>query len=215
MLGEPQPLHVLIADDHALFRAGLKYLLADLDEQVAFGEANSLDSALQEIARGTPDLLLLDLMMPGMGEDGLGRVLSAAPELAVVVLSMKDHPADIRAAIGRGARGYVPKSCRPEIMLQALKLVVAGGVYIPSIAFDLEYADAARAEAPKAGPAVRLTPRQQEILGLIADGDTTKEIARKLNISIGTVKVHTERLLRSLGARNRTEAATWFASSRA
>jgi len=210
-LNLPRSIRVLIADDHALFRAGLIHLISGIADEVSAIEANSLDEAIIHIdPSATPDLMLVDLMMPGMGDGaaGIRRLRELAPDMPLVVLSVKDHSDDVRQAIDSGALGYIPKSTSPEVMLSALKLVLAGGVYLPA---ELIGASAGAAEtsarADSSAGLRSLTARQQEVLALLAEGKTNKEIARNLGLSTGTIKAYVSDILRSLGAENRTQAA--------
>lgn len=206
----PQYLKILIADDHELIRAGMRQLMDDLAGTVEVMEANSLEGALSVIdPAATPDLMLVDLMMPGMGDGitGIRRIRDAVPDVPLVVLSVKDHPTEVRRAIEAGAFGYIPKASTAEVMQIAIDLVLAGGIYIPP---DILGQD--RPEPERRGPAVhetamaRLTPRQRDILALVADGLTNKQVARSLGVSAGTVKVHLAQILRTLGVQNRTQA---------
>lgn len=201
----PSALTILIADDHWLFRAGLIHLIAELAERVSVLEANSLEEAIAQIDPvATPDLMLMDLMMPGMDAEGAGirRLRKLAPDMPLVVLSAKNQASDVRQAIEAGALGFIPKSSSPEIMLHALRLVLSGGVYLPP-----EVMSGSSTPAAPEPAAAALTPRQREILALLAEGRTNKEMARQLGLSAGTVKVHVSQILRALGAANRTQAA--------
>lgn len=203
----PSALRILIADDHGLFRAGLIHLIEALAERVSVLEASSLDAAVALIDPGmTPDLMLVDLMMPGMDAAGGGirRLRRLAPDMPLVVLSAKNQAEDVRQAIEAGALGFIPKSSSPDVMLSALHLVLSGGVYLPR-----EVMGAPAATRPPAAEtmAAELTQRQREILALLAEGCTNKEMARRLGLSAGTVKIHVSHILRVLGVTNRTQAA--------
>jgi DNA-binding NarL/FixJ family response regulator len=203
----PRALRILIADDHGLFRAGLIHLIGELAEQVSVLEANSLEEAIAQIdPMATPDMMLVDLIMPGMDAQGAGirRLRKLAPDMPLVVLSAKNQASDVREAIEAGALGFIPKSSSPEIMLNALRLVLSGGVYLPAEVMGGS-ASPARPE-PVAAPSA-LTPRQRQILTLLAEGCTNKDMARRLGLSAGTVKVHVSQILRALGVANRTQAA--------
>ena len=203
-------MKILLVDDHALFREGLKFLLHRLDTTLEIDEAGDCAQALQRAAGRTYDLILLDLKMPGGdGLDALAALREATLVVPLVVLSGEDNPASVRAAIERGAMGFVPKSSTPEVLIQALRLVLARSVYLPPSV--LKAADA----APKAAaiPAVAgeaslfgLTPRQMDVLRCVIHGKSNKLIARELDVSEATVKAHLSLVLRALGARNRTEA---------
>jgi DNA-binding NarL/FixJ family response regulator len=173
-------LRVLIADDHPLVRDALARTVAELDAQVQVQQAGTLDGLLELARAGSADLALLDLNMPGMdGVAGLARVRAAAPSLPVVVASGQEDAATIRAVLAGGAVGFIPKSERPEVLLSALRLVLAGGTYVPA----------------------RLV-----VLRLLLRGEPNKLIARELGLTEGTVKIHIAAILRALHVRNRTEA---------
>jgi DNA-binding NarL/FixJ family response regulator len=192
-------LKVLIVDDHALFRSGLRMLLATLNRAVICVEAASPAEARARIAEH-PDieLCLLDLALrneTGLGVIGL--VKDAAPQIAVVVVSGVDDVATIRQCIDAGAMSFIPKSAAPETLTQALRHVLAGEVFLPE-----QVATALDARLP----AARLTTRQFQVLQALSRGLPTKLIARELSLSEHTVKEHIGGVLEALGARNRTEA---------
>jgi DNA-binding NarL/FixJ family response regulator len=203
-------MNVLLIDDHALFREGLKFLLRSLDAALEVDEAGDCAKALEHAASRNYDLVLLDLKMPGVaGLDALAALRDAIPAAPLVVLSGEDNPGVVRAAIERGAMGFIPKSSTPEVLIQALRLVLARGVYLPPAVLD-----AARAPASVAphGSAMEdmvlpgLTPRQMDVLRCVIQGKSNKVIARELDVSEGTVKAHLSSVLRALDASNRTEA---------
>jgi DNA-binding NarL/FixJ family response regulator len=206
-------MNVLIVDDHALFREGLKFLLPELDPTLVLDEAGDCAKALERAAERTYDLVLLDLHLPGLhGMDALAALRQALPATPVVVLSGEDNRAIVRAAIDAGAMGFIPKSSTREVLIQALRLVFAGGVYLPRTVLDAPTlvepsnpASAAPAGAPTAAR-LGLTPRQMDVLRCVIQGKPNKSIARELDISEGTVKAHLSSVMQALGARNRTEA---------
>jgi DNA-binding NarL/FixJ family response regulator len=198
-------MNVLLIDDHALFREGLKFLLRSLDAALAVDEAGNCAKALEHAAARSYDLVLLDLKMPGVdGLDALAALRDAIPAAPLVVLSGEDNAAVVRAAIERGAMGFIPKSSTPEVLIQALRLVLARGVYLPPTVLDA----AGPATAPPAASQAlcALTPRQTDVLRCVIQGKPNKIIARELDVSESTVKAHLSSVLRALGAHNRTEA---------
>ena len=202
-------MKILLVDDHPLFRGGLKYLLQSLDEHLELGEAGNCSQAEALAAEHGYDLVLVDLKMPGVGGlDALTVVRAAFPTTPVVVVSGEDDPSVVRAAIECGAMGFIPKSSTPEVMIQALKLVLAHGIYLPprvlaaSQSADLTPLSAVTAEAGLNG----LSARQMDVLRCVIQGKPNKVIARELDVAEGTVKAHLSSVLRALGARNRTEA---------
>ncbi len=200
-------MNILLVDDHTLFRHGLKFLLADLGQGISFVESHNIAGALA--LTGQPvDLVLLDLALPdAVDMDGLTRMRDAFPDSVIVVLSSEDGPARVRQAIELGAAGFIPKSSTPAVMVSALRLILAGGIYLPPQVLGLPF-------GPVAGNAVRpaeswldkLTDRQREILQLAVQGKSNKVIARELRVSEGTVKQHLTGLFRAMGVTNRTEA---------
>ncbi len=202
-------LRVLSVDDHAIFRAGLRHVLHQLDEDVDIVEASSLEQALalaekHRQGEGRFDLVLTDLMFDGLGGPiDLKALCEAFHDTTVVVMSVRDRASDVRDAIQLGASGYIPKSASADVMTSALRLILAGGVYLPPTLLDAP--DTAPKAAPSDQPDV-LTPRQKEVLALLAQGKSNKAIATELGLSPGTVKVHMTRIFKSLGVSNRTEA---------
>ena len=200
-------MKVLVCDDHAVFRDGLRHVVQDLDPALEWLEAEDGERAI-EVARAHPDLtmVLLDLEMPGIGGlEGLRRFQAERPELPVVIVSASDSAAEMREAIDAGAAGFVPKSLGREEMQAALKLVGSGGVFVPREAL-------AAPSKPDRGArrregAAKLTARQTEVLALMARGLTNKEIHEVLGISENTVKTHVAAILELLDATNRTEAS--------
>jgi len=202
---------LLVVDDHALFREGLRLLLVGLDSTVEVEEANDCAGALERLAGRTYDLILLDLKMPGLsGLDALDAVRKSTA-VPIVVLSGEDDPAIVRTAIERGAMGFIPKSSTPQVLIRALRLVLAHGVYLPPISLG-----GASPSSPAPGtqpestavPATLpgVTERQMEVLRCVIQGKPNKVIARELEIAEGTVKLHLSAVFRALGAHSRTEA---------
>jgi DNA-binding NarL/FixJ family response regulator len=203
-------MKMLLVDDHALFREGLKLLLRSLGGDLEPDEAGDCAQALDKMAGGRYDLVLLDMNLPGRGGlDALTALREAAPSTPVVVLSGEEDPQLVRGAIDRGAMGFIPKSSTPEILIPALRLALAGGVYLPPAVLDTRAGSARPAspqpKAEEAAPA-GLTQRQTAVLRCVIQGKPNKVIARELDISEGTVKAHLSAVLQALGAHNRTEA---------
>jgi len=198
-------MKILICDDHALFREGLELVLEKLDPAARLESVADAEAALARIDEDPDfDLVLLDIALPGLsGLDALEALRRTHPSVPIVILSASESPDDARAALGRGASGFIPKSSRGAVLLGAVRLVLDGGVYVPPLLVD--------APAPSRGrePSARhgLTVRQLEVLRLSARGLTNAEIARVLGISGATVKNHLERVYDVLDASNRTEAA--------
>ena len=205
-------VNILLVDDHALFRHGLRLLLSDLGDGHAFLEADRVEAALAMAATGTPvDLILLDLNLPGSaGIATLDVVKTAFPQATVVVLSSEENPALIRDTIERGAAGFVPKASTPPVLISALRLVLSGGIYLPLTALrDLDRADGERSQQlrdTRRDVAANLSDRQRQVLMLLVLGKPNKVIAREIGISESTVKLHLSAAFRALGVQNRTEA---------
>ena len=195
---------VLIADDHPLVRDGLARLMRLLDAQAEVVEAADYAAIERELEHGVPALALIDLNMPGMdGLAGVQRLRERYPALQIVVASAEDDPVTIRGVLSLGVAGFLPKSEPPEVMLQALQLVLRGGTYMPASALS----DFRDGRPPPARPDTSgLTPRQLDVLRELMRGQPNKLIARELGLTEGTVKIHIAAILRALHARNRTEA---------
>lgn len=209
-------MNVLIADDHLLFRDGLRRLLSQFKDNMTFREAGTFDEVRALCDGQTPfDLILLDLGMPGWaGFSELGAIHERLPKALLVVVSGSERRSDLLAALESGAAGYIPKSSSAKVLLGALELVLNGGIYVPAQAIRgdlLMNTDAAAPEDPltATGSAAgdQLTPRQREVLTRLREGKSNKQIAHELGLTEGTVKVHVTAILRLLGVRNRTQAA--------
>lgn len=198
-------MHVLLIDDHAMFRQGVKFLLTDLNEQLNFFEAGSCDQALTILAEQHINLILLDLNMPGTeGLNALQSITSAAQGAPVAVLSGEDSPQIIRAAIDAGASGFVPKSSSSAILLAALQLILAGGIYLPRNVLGAHQPDKEVHGTERAN--ILLSDRQTAVLLRAIQGQPNKVIALDLGIAEGTVKTHLSAAFKVLGVNNRTEA---------
>jgi len=197
-------MKVLLIDDHVMFREGMKFLLSDLDETMELMEAGTLDAALTALADGGADLILLDLMLPGTdGTEALRKIRDEHSGIPLAVVSGIEDPAQIRELIDEGALGFVPKTSSSDVLIAALKLIIAGGVYLPPVALD--YIPPAQ---PESGQRVNevLSSRQASVLQKAIQGKPNKVIARELDIAEGTVKAHLSLAFRALGVNNRTEA---------
>jgi DNA-binding NarL/FixJ family response regulator len=207
---------LLLADDHALVREGLKHTLAALVPRIEFLEAATAEDVVDHLAGNDAiGLVLLDLVMPGSnGFDLLNRVCDDYPDLPVVILSASADPGKMRKALDIGAAGFITKSATTEVMLSALRLVLAGGIYVPPDTLktgqSTENEQPAPAVEDRVPPAPRynsLTSRQRDVLRRIGEGKSNKQIARELALSENTVKIHVAAILRVLGVDNRTQAA--------
>jgi DNA-binding NarL/FixJ family response regulator len=210
---------VFIVDDHGLFRAGVRSELGDQVEVV--GEADDVEPAITRIAACLPDVVLLDVHLPGgSGQAVVSAVKAAHPEVRFLALSASDAPEDVIAAIRAGARGYVTKTISAADLVDAVRRVAAGdSVFSPMLAgFVLDAfaaLPAAGEDRPSFDPELdQLTPREREVLRLIARGYTYKEIARELYISVKTVESHVSSVLRKLQLSTRHQLTRWATERR-
>jgi DNA-binding NarL/FixJ family response regulator len=214
--GKPR---VFIVDDHGLFRAGVRSELGD--EVQVVGEAADVEPAIALIAECLPDVVLLDVHLPGGGGQAVVTAVKAAhPQVRFLALSASDAPQDVIAVIRAGARGYVTKTISGTELVDAVHRVAAGdSVFSPRLAGFVLDAFAALAPAGQDLPSLdpeldQLTPREREVLRLIARGYTYKEIARELFISIKTVESHVSSVLRKLQLSTRHQLTRWAAERR-
>ena len=197
-------MKLLIVDDHAIVREGLAAMLrlTAPDTEVLQAQDGSEGKALAE-AHPDLDAVFLDLEMPGV--DGMTVIADLGrlrPDLPVIVLSSSENPRDVRRALGLGALGYVPKSAAPQTLLSALRLVLAGDVYVPPLVLQAPVASGG------AGVRGALTERQLDVLRQLSAGRSNKDIARSLGLSDKTVKAHVTAVFKALDVVNRTEAAS-------
>lgn len=202
-------MKILLADDHPLMREGVRHVLMRLENNVEIIDAHDYPSLFsQSELHADMDLALVDLNMPGFtGIKGISRFRLRFPDIPLVVLSASESHHDIQRVLDAGALGYIPKATPQAIMLSALQLVLAGGVYVPSLL--IEPTPGLHASDASAFAALRhtgLTMRQVEVLRLLLRGSTNKGIARSLDLAEGTVKLHIASILRTLGVSTRTEA---------
>ena len=207
-------MKVLIADDHGLYRAGLGLLLKDRLGVEEVIETGTLDEALDLLAHQEGiRLALFDLSMPGMGgPESLGEVKATYPHAYVGVISASEDRANVLKCVSTGLSGYIPKSLPDDEIAKALELMLGGYIFVPPFMIaSAPVPPPAATEAPRQQSASQLealTPRQRDVLGYILEGRSNKEIARKLDIAEGTVKIHLAALFGHFGAHNRTELAT-------
>lgn len=211
-------MRVLVVEDHPLMIEALRLALGTLGNNVQVTEASSLAAAMRSIEQdGGLDMVLLDLGLPdSSGLDALRRVRESFPAVPVVVISGADDPRAILAALDEGAMGFIPKTSPKELLLNAIRVVASGGIYVPAQALrghvgdphggaTVPPADAAP-DARAASEPLGLSPRQLQVLDLLLKGLPNKLIARKLDISENTAKIHVSAVLRALGVSTRTQA---------
>lgn len=200
-------MKVLLVDDHTLVREGLKLLLEDLEKEIELDQAGNCEEALALAVDHEYDLVLLDLKMPGVeGLDALAIFRERYPESPVVILSGEGTPKLVRDAIEAGAMGFVPKSSSHQVFEQALKLVLAGGVYLPPDVLGSRLPEDEPEHLVKSEAIAGLSPRQVQVLRCVIEGKANKVIARELEVSEHTIKAHLSSVFRALGVHNRTEA---------
>ncbi|CAO3440605.1 LuxR C-terminal-related transcriptional regulator [Azospirillum endophyticum] len=216
-------MQVLIADDHSIVRSGLTHLVGELDEQAtvvaatSFSQLNAiLDTSLQDGAmqdgRAAFDLIVMDLRMPGLGGlDDVEALVKRVAPVPVAIFSMIESPDEMRAVLSRGVRAFIPKSTDDVLVVNILRLVMAGGSYVPPVLGM----PGAPVPAPAIGATMRggapgifdgLTRRQLEVLDLLAQGLSNQEIGERLGLNLSTVKTHVTGVLKALGVGSRTQA---------
>jgi DNA-binding NarL/FixJ family response regulator len=209
----PEPIRVLIVDDHALFRRGLEMVLDEENDIELVGQASDGAEATQRAAESLPDVVLMDIRMPkSSGIDACRAMKEAAPSTKIVMLTISDEEEDLFEAIRAGASGYLLKDIPLDEVAEAVRAVHGGQSLIsPSMAGKLltEFATLARRnedEPPQQVPAPKLTDREMEVLKLVAKGMNNRDIAKELFISENTVKNHVRNILEKLQIHSRMEA---------
>jgi len=199
-------MKILVADDHPLFRAGIRHVLQQLDEVVEIVEADDHAQVIAHLERhGDIALLLMDLTMPGMeGLTALTVLTQRYPALPIVILSASEERTDMQCSLDGGALGFIPKSSTPGVMLHALRLVLAGGVYVPPA---LVQGLPATTHVEPANKHDQLTPRQSAVLARVIEGKSNKAIASELGLTEATVKAHVTAVFKTLRVANRMQAA--------
>ena len=203
-------MKLLIIDDHPILREGIAAMLRQVEPDTIVLQAHDGAEGLH-VAEAHDDLdaVMLDLMMPGMaGMTAIREFGKRRPDLPVIVLSSSEDPDDVRHALAAGALGYVPKSASPQTLVSALRFVLQGNIYVPPFILDqvANFADETAATGTTLAP--RLTDRQVEVLRLVCQGYSNKEIGRLLGLSDKTVKTHITAIFKALNVSNRTQAAS-------
>ncbi|NND85058.1 MAG: response regulator transcription factor [Acidimicrobiia bacterium] len=205
---------LFLVDDHHLFLAGVRAELEQVFDVI--GTASDVDEAIDKIRSEQPDVVLVDVHMPGGGGLAVvGNVLETHPETRFLALSVSDAPEDVIAMIRSGARGYVTKSIQPDELADAVRRVAAGdAVFSPRLAGFVLDAFAGTPVQADDEELDQLTPREREVLRLIARGYAYKQVARRLEISVKTVESHVSSVLRKLQLSSRHELARWATDHR-
>lgn len=192
-------IHVVLAEDHALVRAGIRSLLAAIPGVEVVAEASDGHEALAAIAEWLPDVAVLDITMPGLsGIQVLARVRVEYPQVRVIMLSMHDNEAYVRQALRAGATGYLLKDSSPIELELAVRSVAEGGSYLSPMVSRHVVSDFVRLRSEEEEVADGLTPRQREILQLIAEGRTNQQMAESLSLSVKTIETHRATLMQRL-----------------
>jgi two-component system, NarL family, response regulator NreC len=197
-------IRAVVVDDHAVVRSGIKLLLDREDDIEVVGEAGSAKDAVFEVRAQKPDVLLLDVVMPGeSGIEALPNLLKESPETRVLVLSMQDDPSYVREAFAAGANGYVLKEAADEEVVAAVRKIASGGRYVhPALGARMVVAEAEERAAAEADP---LSEREREVLRLLALGHTNQEISKLLFISVRTAETHRAHIMQKLRISTRAE----------
>ena len=200
-------MHILIVDDHPLFREGLKTLLTALEPAARISDAGTVAQAIALSAVDAPDLILLDMNLPGTNRlDALRQIKAVHEAASVVVVSADEDPLLIRSAIDEGAAGYIPKTSDASLTIQALRLVLANGIYLPRAALTAGGHGRSSAESSTPGGLPEFSGRQLAVLKCLLQGKANKVIARELDIAEGTVKAHLWAIYQALGVNSRAQA---------
>jgi two-component system response regulator NreC len=201
-------IRIFIADDHAVLRSGLRLLMESQADMEVVGEAGDFAEALSQLPEVRPDILTLDLSMPGgLGLKAVEKICQRVPGLRVIVLTMHDDPAYLRTALAMGASGYVVKSAADSELLSAIRAVSQGRIFVDARSGTATVGSTSplsTATAPES-PFSKLSAREKEVLGLIAQGHTNQAVADQLDVSVKTIESYRSRLMEKLGLQNRAD----------
>jgi two-component system, NarL family, nitrate/nitrite response regulator NarL len=202
------PIRIAVVDDHPLFREGVARCLRDMHFDIV-AQGSSKEDAVRIAEQQRPDIILMDISMPGGGLNAIGQILERRPEQNIVMLTVSELTDDVTQALKSGAKGYVLKGVGYQVLAQVLRTVARGETYLsPTLSARVVSDLSQRSTAPVARSLVdELNPRQKEILTLVASGLSNKRIALQLGVQEKTVKHHMTRIMAKLNASNRTEAA--------
>ncbi|MBP1842093.1 DNA-binding NarL/FixJ family response regulator [Rhizobium petrolearium] len=200
---------IAVVDDHPLFREGVTRSFSEIEDFEIVGEGGSRDDAIRIAREFCPDVMLIDISMPGSGLETIADALEHCPTLKIVMLTVSEASDDITKALKLGAKGYVLKGIGSRGLAEVVRTIAAGGSYVsPALSAQLIAGLSASAEAvEQPDPMAELTEREQEVLNLVASGLSNKRVARELDLHEKTVKHHMTRIFSKLKVSNRTEAA--------
>ncbi len=197
-------IRVAVADDHPMFRAGVVASLREEEGIEIVGEASDADSALALAPAELPDVIILDIAMPGSGLEAAGRIAAACPATRIVMLTVSEDEDDLLAAVKAGASGYVLKGAGGSELAEVIRSVHAGEVYVaPALAWGL----LRELRSPRTSPYDELTEREREVLELVAQGLSNQEVGERLGLAEKTIKHYMTNILGKLQVRSRVEAA--------
>jgi two-component system, NarL family, response regulator NreC len=201
-------VRILIVDDHAVVRSGLRRVIEAEEDLEVVGEAGSVRDAIFEARSSTPELVLMDMVMPGEnGLAGIPKLLHEHPELRILILSMEDDPRYVRESFAAGALGYVLKEAADSELVDAIREIASGGRYVhPELGARLVTAEAEEKRRAEEDP---LSDREREVLRLLARGYTNQEIAQQLFISVRTAETHRAHVMQKLRLESRAELVSY------
>ncbi len=202
------PIRIAVVDDHPLFREGVTRSLSEIGGFEIVGEGGTSDDAFRIVEEKRPDILLMDISMPGGGLNAIRPILDVFPDQKIVMLTVSETSDDVAKALGSGAKGYVLKGVGSRTLAEVLRTVAAGESYVsPTLSARLLGTLTQRNASPSPDPISELTAREKEILRLVAAGLSNKRVALELDLQEKTVKHHMTRIFSKLRVSNRTEAA--------
>lgn len=207
-----KPIRVALADDHPIVLAGIKALLQATPDVALVGEATTGMAALEMICQASPDVAIIDISMPDLnGLDLARRLAERCPQVRLLVLTVHEDRAYVQPLLQAGARGYLLKRSAAEDLLRAVQAVAEGGIYLDPAVADKALPSSSRPDV-KPGAEEALSPRECEVLRLIAQGFSNKEIAGRLSVSVKTAETHKARAAEKLGLRSRADIVRYGAS---
>lgn len=217
MQTEGEPIRVLLVDDHSLFRSGIRSLLQRHPEFSVVGEAADGAEGVKRCQQLKPDVVLLDLNMPGMsGVETLQLMQQDSPGAAIIMLTVSEQAEDLALAMRAGARGYLIKNIETDYLLHAIRRAAAGEMVVAEAMTGKLLAQLQAGVQPErpVSELDRLTPREKDILAFLAQGESNKAIARKLDLAESTVKIHVQNVLKKLKLSSRVQAAVFAVEHR-